>query len=242
MAEDLVSSLSIEDSIGSGGFADVYLASSRSGELYAVKGISKEIADIESVKREVEAGHLLNHPNIVKFITYFHDELNYYIVFEYLPGTKNNTDFCINFVGGDLFDFVSATYSLSETAVAKIFIQLVSAVAFCHSVGVVHLDIKLDNIIYNSLTGKASLIDFGLCRFIEGEDSFENIGGSFEYAIKYPIKSYLIRYSPPEVLNEDISISGTKIDVWCLGVVLFAMLTGRFPHNTNVSTSFIYLD
>lgn len=91
-----------------------------------------------------------------------------------------------NFTGVDLFTFVSERCGIPEIKALEIFSQLVKAVAYCHQAGVVHLDIKLDNVIYNRETGKAVLIDFGLCKFIEGDDTFDNIGGSFEYEFQLP--------------------------------------------------------
>lgn len=86
MAINLAHSLTIEDLIGNGGFADVYLASADNGRQYAIKSIAKEIVQLDSIARELQAGELLHHPNVVKFSTYFHDEENHYLAFDYIPG------------------------------------------------------------------------------------------------------------------------------------------------------------
>lgn len=70
----------------------------------------------------------------------------------------------------------------TEPEARKIFKQLVEAVAFCHEKQVVHMDIKLDNIMYDEETEKITLIDFGLSDFIvDGDDSFFKRVGSYEY-------------------------------------------------------------
>ena len=105
-----------------------------------------------------------------------------------------------------------------EEDARKMFVQMAKAIKYCHSSGVVHFDIKLDNIMVND-KGKVKIIDFGLCDFMteESGDLFHKKVGSREYC-------------PPELAYDNVtSFSGTKVDVWCLGVVLYAMLCGTFP-------------
>ena len=98
------------------------------------------------------------------------------------------------------------------------FIQIASALYYCHTQGVVHLDVKLDNVMIDLKTGYVTLIDFGLCDFMaEQQDVFTRKVGSHEYCA-------------PEMFEQnDKTFSGTKADVWCLGVALYAMLTGKLP-------------
>ena len=106
----------------------------------------------------------------------------------------------------------------SEDEVHKMFIQMIKAIQHCHAQGVVHFDLKLDNIMIDN-KGQIKIIDFGLCDFITeaSGDTFTKKVGSEEY-------------SPPELLYQDTtSFSGTKVDIWCLGVVLYALLCGTFP-------------
>ena len=113
---------------------------------------------------------------------------------------------------------------LSEQDARKIVKQIMNAVIYCHSKNVVHFDIKLDNIMINKSTHKATLIDFGLSDFIDPEkgDVFNRRCGSEEYC-------------PPELLvpirgnDPAVPFSGKKTDVWCLGIVLYALLTAMFP-------------
>ena len=109
--------------------------------------------------------------------------------------------------------------TLSEKEAKKIFKQLAEAIKYCHDNKVLHLDVKLDNIMYTKKTGEATLIDFGLCDFITEEhgDLITRRVGSLEY-------------SPPEIfVRSETPFYGTKVDVWCLGVVLYSLLSSMFP-------------
>lgn len=107
----------------------------------------------------------------------------------------------------------------SETEAHHIFDQILRALDYCHQRGVINLDVKLDNIIVDPVTLRATLIDFGLCDFITPENKgyFTRKAGSDEYA-------------PIEILqkNRD-AYEGSKVDIWCLGVVLYCMLSSTFP-------------
>jgi serine/threonine protein kinase len=223
---ELIKSLSIEDNIGTGGFAEVYLATACDGRSYAVKTMNKESTKEEDVRREIMAGGCLDHPNLVKYSSYFHDELNYYILFEYLEGNLIARSSKTDFIGEDLLSYISRRdyEPILENRACQLFSQLIDAVSYCHNNKVVHFDIKLDNIIYNEQTNQVTLIDFGLCDFFEDEDLFLQVGGT-------------LQYSPPELLlrSDEESFSGTKVDVWGLGVVLYTMLTAHFPFNEEVS-------
>ena len=108
---------------------------------------------------------------------------------------------------------------MKEKDARKIFAQLAQAIKYIHNNKVIHMDIKLDNIMYDNTTGRATLIDFGLCDFIteENGDMITRRVGSQEY-------------SAPELLEKsEKPFSGKKADVWCLGMVLYALLSCNFP-------------
>ena len=109
---------------------------------------------------------------------------------------------------------------LPEKSALYIMSQLFSTIKYCHDNQVVHLDLKLENVMINESTGFIKLIDFGLCDFINGRgDLFTRIHGSEDYLpaemIKHPEQPY----------------SGTKADVWCLGIILYGLMSGSFPFN-----------
>ena len=215
----------VERVLGNGAFGQVFLAQNRSRSGYfAVKKMKKLPHYAKNIIQEVNAGIQLSHPNIIKFVESFEDDENAYIVSEYLPGTKNQ-HYPTNVQGSDLFSFIEEGNftPIPEFHTRRIFKQIAEAVAHSHSNGIVHLDIKLDNIMINRANLKATLIDYGLCQSIDSAmgDQVTKRCGSPEYA------------SPEMCLfsTKEISISGKKVDSWCLGVVLYAMLTATFPFN-----------
>ena len=82
---DFVNSLRLQGLVGSGGFAEVFQCSTDTGK-YVLKTIPKDKMKIKNVEREVQAGQLLQHPNVVNFVTHFHDEKNYYLVLDFING------------------------------------------------------------------------------------------------------------------------------------------------------------
>ena len=110
---------------------------------------------------------------------------------------------------------------LGEDEARRIFSQILNALHYSHTQNVVHFDIKLDNIMIDSKTSAVKLIDFGLCNFISetSGDIFYNKVGSEEYCA-------------PELLSsKTTNFSGIKADVWCLGIVLYALLCATFPYD-----------
>jgi serine/threonine protein kinase len=123
--------------------------------------------------------------------------------------------------GLDLFSFFEQRQfqAFTESEAKKIFSQLVRALAYCHSRNVVHFDIKLDNIMIDPKTLDVKIIDFGLCDFITPEN-----GGLFSKRVGSE------EYCAPEIYDAlNTPFDGTKVDAWCLGVVLYALLCASFP-------------
>ena len=88
--ETQLEDFTIEKQIGEGGFANIYLASTESGNKYALKKVLRGREKKENIEREVQAGLKLKHPNIAQFIGHFEDEKNDTLVFEYIRGTAIN--------------------------------------------------------------------------------------------------------------------------------------------------------
>ena len=130
------------------------------------------------------------------------------------------------FQGCDLFNEITErSYEVfSESEAKTIFAQLVDAIEHCHQNEVMHMDIKLENVIYDKETKKVTLIDFGLSQLMhDGSDVLTKRVGTYNYAAPELLKSKTVPYS------------GTKVDSWALGIVLFALLTSRFPFTEQVS-------
>ncbi len=99
--------------------------------------------------------------------------------------------------------------------VQSIFTQLVGAVAYVHNLSCVHRDLKLENILLDK-NENVKLCDFGFTREYEGKSSYlQTFCGT-------------VCYSAPEMLKGD-KYAGEKVDVWSLGVILYALLTGELP-------------
>jgi serine/threonine protein kinase len=129
------------------------------------------------------------------------DRANFYLVL----------DFC---EGGGLADYVVDHDKLDEPTAAVILRQIASALAFCHSFGIGHGDVKLTNV-YITDFPRVKVADFRLGRFIE-ERSF------------CCVSSDSVFYAAPECLSR-LQYDVPRSDIWSLGVVLFAMVTGELP-------------
>ncbi|KAK4513467.1 uncharacterized protein ATC70_005468 [Mucor velutinosus] len=196
--------------IGSGSFGQVFKAQcKKTNKIVAMKVIYKNALinkpkAKESLLREI--GVCLSfpiHPCIIQVNRLFDIDNKIYIIMEYG-------------VDGDLFDSVTShEMGLKEYEVKIIFDQIAHAISFLHSRGIVHRDIKLENIIMcdrKSLTVK--LCDFGLSTFIRGNKPLETSCGT-------------IMYAAPELLES--KGYGKEIDVWSLGVLLFTALATSTP-------------
>jgi len=205
--------LNVVKQIGEGGYAKVLLAATSEGTQYAVKMIPKSRNQQNNISRETRAGRNLTHPNIAKFIASTSDEYNDYLIFEYVQCP-------------DLFAYLADHRNMrifTEHEAKHIIRQVVETVKHIHSKGVVHLDLKLDNILINPRTHNVKLIDFGLCDFISPEcDKIYRRVGSEEYCA-------------PEIMSAKSDwFVGSKLDVWCIGVILYTMVVAQFPFDVEL--------
>ncbi|KAL8827305.1 MAG: hypothetical protein Q9191_003260 [Dirinaria sp. TL-2023a] len=117
--------------------------------------------------------------------------------------------------GDELYNYLINHGRLPLEKVQKIFTQLVGAVAYVHNLSCVHRDLKLENILLDK-NENVKLCDFGFTREYEGKASYlQTFCGT-------------ICYSAPEMLKGE-KYAGEKVDVWSLGVILYALLTGELP-------------
>ena len=124
---------------------------------------------------------------------------------------------------GELFEYISSNGCLEEEEAVKIFRQALSAVGYCHSFGICHRDLKPENILINS-NGDIRVADFGMAALHQAKDHHLNTScGSPHYAA-------------PELIAGR-GYRGEKVDTWSMGVILFAMLSGRLPFDVDCQGS-----
>ena len=118
----------------------------------------------------------------------------------------------------DLRDYMIEKAMLSGAEAARIFFQICQTVQKLHDIGIVHLDLTLENILIG-FDGEIKLIDFGSAMVVKGEDKkiIQKKGG-------------MVGYNSPEV-NKNTPVNPKKADVWSLGVILHLMMTGSFPNS-----------
>ena len=191
--------------IGEGNFAKVKLCLFKpTKEEFAIKIINKRKLRQKmksTIFRENEIISKLKHPNIIKVINIIEDLDNYYIIME-------------NCQKGELFDYIVAHQTLSEKEASIFFYQLINGVEYIHSQNIVHRDLKPENLLLTE-NKILKIIDFGLSHPFDGSVLLKTKCGSPSYA-------------SPEIIT-GTEYDGFKTDVWCCGVILYAMLCGFLP-------------
>ena len=201
----------ITELIGVGGMADVYKANDLlENRVVAVKILKNEFADNEDFVRrfrnESKAIAVLSHPNIVKvFDVGFSDKLQF-IVMEYIDGIT-------------LKEFMEQQGVLKWKDTVHFIIQILKALQHAHDRGIVHRDIKPQNIMLFP-DGQIKVMDFGIARFAreEGKTISDKAIGS-------------VHYISPEQARGDIT--DEKSDIYSVGVMMYEMLTGVKPFDAD---------
>ncbi|KAF3702635.1 Hormonally up-regulated neu tumor-associated kinase [Channa argus] len=179
------------------------------GEKVAIKVIDKKKARqdsyvLKNMKREPRIHQMVRHPHIVVLLETLETENSYYMAMELCAG-------------GDLMDRICERNRLEEREVRRYTRQILSAVEHLHKHGIVHRDLKIENFLLDE-HNNIKIVDFGLSNTLKPDSlSLELLNtqcGSPAYAA-------------PELLAH--RKYGPKVDVWSVGVSMFAMLTGTLP-------------
>nr|XP_028578737.1 hormonally up-regulated neu tumor-associated kinase homolog A-like isoform X3 [Podarcis muralis] len=179
------------------------------GEKVAIKVIDKKKAKqdsyvLKNMKREPRIHQMIKHPNIVQLYETLETENSYYMVME----------LCL---GGDLMDRICEKKKLEEREVKKYTRQIMSAVEHLHHHGIVHRDLKIENFLLDE-NNNIRIVDFGLSNIMKFEGLSQELLNT---------QCGSPAYAAPELLAH--KKYGPKVDVWSIGVSMFAMLTGTLP-------------
>ncbi|MCL2377519.1 MAG: Stk1 family PASTA domain-containing Ser/Thr kinase [Defluviitaleaceae bacterium] len=196
----------IDSNLGAGGMAVVYRAFDIKLERYvSLKVLREELAaDADFVRRfpvEAMAAAALSHPNIVSIYDYGQDDSIYYIVLEYIDGAN-------------LKDMINHYAPFDNDATLGMAIQIADGLAAAHRAGIIHRDIKPQNILVDN-SSNAKVADFGIARV--ARTSTITAGESMGSA----------HYFSPEQARGGYVDHTT--DIYSLGIVIFEMATGQLP-------------
>ncbi|XP_061641154.1 NUAK family SNF1-like kinase 2 [Phyllopteryx taeniolatus] len=197
------------ETLGKGTYGKVKKAKELSGRLVAIKSIRKDKIkdeqDLVHIRREIEIMSSLCHPHIITIYEVFENKDKIVIVMEYASR-------------GDLYDYICDRRHVSERESRHFFRQIVSAVHYCHQNGIVHRDLKLENILLDG-NGNVKIADFGLSNLYHRDEYLQTFCGS-------PL------YASPEIVNGR-PYRGPEVDTWSLGVLLYTMVHGTMPFDGN---------
>ena len=194
--------------LGVGSFGQVYLVKHKKTKaIYAIKSIDKRddqnLEEKANFSREVEIMYKLNHPNIVKLYGHFEDSTYCYFIMQYIPKRS-------------VYELIPRPGKKPNfQLIASVMKDLISAVYYLHNMKpiIIHRDIKPENILLDE-NSRAYLTDFGWSNYVQSFKRRTTVCGT-------PL------YLPPEMVNE--LGHDEKADIWCIGVLLFELCTGKVP-------------
>ena len=219
---DITQYYEIIKKIGEGGYGKIYKVKNKeSGDIRAMKQIMKsKIPDIEKFQNEIKILSMVDHPNIVRLFEVIEDDKYFNLLQELCTG-------------GELLSKVNKP--LKEKEIAKIFKQIMSAIAYCHEKGIVHRDMKLENILFSTEDENSpiKIIDFGLSVLLGKKDINKEKEKESNDLKKYGYKRMTTKvgtvyYMSPEIIKGNYD---EKCDIWACGVILYTLLSGYPPFN-----------
>ena len=208
--EPKITDFTLIKELGEGSFSRVLLVQHNITQAqYAIKAIDKRnkdnIEEKDYFKREAEIMYRINHPNIVKLYGHFEDNTYCYFIMEYMSG-------------GNAYSLVPkyGQRKISPKMAASILKDVISATYYLHHMypPIIHRDIKPENVLINSEM-KAKLTDFGWSNYLNKSN------------MKRMTMCGTPIYLAPELVNN--YGHDHRVDIWCIGVLMFELLTGQPP-------------
>jgi len=208
--QDFLERYEVGETVGVGGFAVVKKGKDKqTGAPVAIKVVDKSryATGDNSLEREIQVLIKVNHPNCIKLFDVYITPRKVYLVTELVTG-------------GELLDRVTEKGNYTEKDAANLIKQILEGVAYLHANGIVHRDLKLENMIMMNERDDSpvKIADFGLSKFFSPETVLSTMCGSPQYVA-------------PEVLG--VGDGGKEyspaVDMWSVGVILFILLSGYSP-------------
>lgn len=195
----------LQERLGEGGMGTVYAGcDQQTGAMVAIKQLKGDATTPDMVARFIREGDLLrqlSHPNIVKMLDAVQEQGQHYLIMELVEG-------------GSLADVIATDSPLPVERVLKIALEIADALTRAHHLNIIHRDLKPANILI-SADGTPRLTDFGIARTADSQ--MTETGALLG----------TLAYLSPELLQDQPA--STLSDIWAFGVVLFEMLTGQRP-------------
>jgi serine/threonine protein kinase len=206
----------LEREIGRGGMGVVYVATDLQLEReVALKTLPPHLAANAAVRgrfvREARTAAALSHPNIVAIHHAAERDGVVFFAMGYVPGES-------------LAEHLARAGPMAAETLLPILLELTDALGYAHSRGVVHRDVKAENVLIDSRTGRAMVTDFGIARVTEARPLTAT--GAVLGTVHY--------MSPEQVMGETLD---GRSDLYALGVLAFFAMTGRFPFEGPTSTA-----
>ena len=211
--EPKITDFQIVKELGAGSFGHVYLVTHKVTKVqYAIKAIDKRNKTNQEEKpyfrREIEVMYKIHHPNVVKLYGHFEDNNYCYFIMEYISK-------------GNVYGLIPQDKKkrINNQIVASLIKDVISAVYYLHNMKpiIIHRDIKPENVLLaDGLVAK--LTDFGWSNYMQEDEKRTTVCGT-------PI------YLAPEIIKEQGH--DEKVDIWCIGVLFFELITGNVPFQGN---------
>jgi serine/threonine protein kinase len=205
----VLSDYELLEKIAEGSMASVYRGRHRAnGKSVAIKIPLPEVVKnsilLERFRQEFRVGNTLNHKNIVRALDFGQEGTNYFLVMEFVEGQ-------------DLWHHIQKASGLTEAAAIEIIVEVSRGLHEAHKHGIIHRDIKPDNILISS-SGEAKLADLGLSKDLEGE-----------LELTRPNKGLgTPNFMAPEQFSQACQ-ADVRCDIYSLGATLYMAVTGKLP-------------